>query len=107
MANSWRIDPNKITRYLLHSASTTGGATKATFFMAFGFTPANWQVLHDALIEHASTAYLDNIDSSSPYGPKEVYRCGIRSPDGRNPCICSVWQHRHGDWWFITAYPWP
>jgi hypothetical protein len=107
MANSRRIDSRKIAQYLLNPASATGGAAKAAFFTAFGFVSSNPQALRDSLIDHPLTAYLDGIDSSSPYGLKEVYRCAIRSPDGRHPCICSVWQHRQGDWWFITAYPWP
>ncbi len=39
------------------------------------------------------------------YGEKRVYRCSIITPDGRDPCIRTVWQLRSGDYWPVTAYP--
>ena len=41
----------KITDYLLNDAHPNNGG-KAKFFMAFGFTPANWQELKNALLDH-------------------------------------------------------
>jgi len=46
-----------------------------------------------------------DIDTTSTYGTKYVYRCRIITPDARNPCILTVWQHREGDYWLVTAYP--
>ena len=41
----------KITDYLLNDAHPNNGG-KAKFFMAVGFTPANWQELKNALLDH-------------------------------------------------------
>ena len=34
-----------------------------------------------------------------------IFRCSIVTPNGRNPCIRTVWQRRDGDYWLVTAYP--
>lgn len=102
--DSLTIDCRKITEYLLNEHSPAG-AGKCKFFNGFGFLPEEWQRLHDALIRHPVTA--DLVDRQpSPYGEKQIYRCSIRSPDNRDPCILTVWQFRNGGWNFVTAYPW-
>ncbi len=45
------VEERKIAEYLL-SSSHRFGASKARFFMAFGFTAASWNVLADALCSH-------------------------------------------------------
>lgn len=102
--DSLTIDARKITDYLLNEKSPTG-AGKCKFFMGFGFKPEDWPQLQNALISHPLTADLTE-SQPSPYGEKKVYRCSIRSPDGRHPCILTVWQFRTGEWHFVTAYPW-
>ena len=42
----------KITRYLLNPAHPAGGS-KASFFLRFGFTVADWPRLAGALLRHA------------------------------------------------------
>jgi hypothetical protein len=42
----------KITRYLL-SETHPAGRSKARFFTAHGFSPAQWEVLATALPDHA------------------------------------------------------
>ncbi len=102
--DEWRIDPRKISEYLLNPNSETG-SSKARFFQAGGFESENWQAFADALLAHTRTATLVDVDNSSPYGTKYVFRCAIETPDRRNPCILSVWQRREGDTWLVTAYP--
>ena len=100
----WLVDPRKITDYLL-SASSPTGAPKNRFFRSVGFEPAAWSVLRDALARHPITAELAFIDPSSPYGEKRVYQCNITSPNGKNPCIRTVWQRAGSDFPLLTAYP--
>ena len=100
----WRVDQRKIHDYLLSETSPTGAA-KNRFFKARGFTRQAWQAFGDALVEHTRTATLRDVDQSSPYGEKRTYQCALITPDGRNPCILTVWQHREGDFWLVTAYP--
>ncbi|WP_409565099.1 DUF6883 domain-containing protein [Methylobacterium sp. J-090] len=42
----------------------------------------------------------------SRWGTKYVVRCNVETPDGRNPCILSVWNVLPGttNALFITAY---
>ena len=47
------VPDRKVTHYLLNSAHPAGGS-KASFFLRFGFTVADWQQLAEALIRHAS-----------------------------------------------------
>jgi hypothetical protein len=102
--NEWRIDPSKLLNYLL-SDTSAAGAAKNRFFRKFGFSPASWEVMHDALLEHPKRARLLETDLSSRYGRKDIYQCQIGTPDRRDPCIVTVWQYRDGDYWFVTARP--
>ena len=100
-----RVDRSKVEDYLLHPINGRG---KAAFFAAYGFSPARWDVLRDALLEHAALGRLTNA-VVSPYGTRYIVRGGLRTPDGRDPqpTVCSVWQADHGDVGLrlITAYP--
>jgi hypothetical protein len=102
--DDWRVDPRKILDYLLNSRSATGAA-KSRYFESGGFSREAWQVFRAALIDHARTATLQEVDRSSPYGEKHVFRCNILTPDASEPCIQTVWQKRDGDFWLVTAYP--
>ena len=100
----WQVDPRKILDYLLNEASPTGAA-KARFFRAGGYQRGYWMELAEALCAHPTTASLQEIDAGSPYGEKRVFRCRIAMPDGRAPCIRTVWQRRDGVYWLVTASP--
>ena|SRR5271165_5330030 len=102
--HDWRVDPRKIIDYLL-SATSDAGAAKNRFFRAVGFMPDAWDVMRDALVAHPLTANRREIDTASPYGTKHVFRCRLTTPDRSDPCILTVWQYRHGDYWLVTAYP--
>jgi uncharacterized protein DUF6883 len=74
----------KITDYLLKNPG------KAKFFLAFGFTLAQWQELHNALLWHVVThEYVEEILLDD--GVKYVVEGLLQSPDGRNPQVRSVW----------------
>jgi hypothetical protein len=101
------LDDRKIIRYLLNTVHPTG-ASKAQFFISFGFSPGNWTELKSALLEHPQNNPAIS-QARSPFGQKFEVRCLLVTPDGRNPCIISVWiieppvlSPR-----FITAYPNP
>ena len=89
----------KITDYLLKNPG------KAKFFLAFGFTLAQWHVLRDALLRHvviheyAKEILLDD-------GVKYIVEGFLQSPDGRNPQVRSVWMIDDGRSYprLISAY---
>ncbi|HEX2347428.1 MAG TPA: hypothetical protein VHI51_03240 [Ktedonobacterales bacterium] len=56
----------------------------------FGFTLAQWQVLHDALLQHVVTHEYTSVISLDD-GVKYVVEGTLQSPDGRNPQVRSVW----------------
>jgi hypothetical protein len=76
-------DP-KITEYLLKNPG------KARFFVGFGFSLAQWQVLRDALLRHVGAhEYVKEILLDD--GVKYVVEGALQSPDARNPRVRSVW----------------
>jgi hypothetical protein len=95
----------KVTEYLLNT-SHEEGSSKAAFFSKFGFSRDSWMSLAKALHAHAEHNAVDEIIPSR-WGTKYVVRCGVESPDGRNPSILSVWNVRPGqtDAVLVTAYP--
>jgi hypothetical protein len=101
------LDDGKITRYLLNTVHPTG-ASKAKFFISFGFSPRNPDELKSALLTHPHSNPV-TCQSTTPFGQKFEISCSLISPDGRNPCIVSVWIIEPPDPnpRFITAYPNP
>ena len=106
VANATLADA-KITQYLLNPAHPTGAA-KARFFVLFGFSPANWAELKKALLEHPLSNPVTD-QRSRPFGELFEVSCALVTPDGRNPCIISIWLIEPPDPnpKFITAYPNP
>ena len=83
------------TRDYLLNPTHPDGHDKAVLFASFGFRRENWQMLATALARHP----VDNPvfkRVTSDFGMKYVVRCNIVSPDGRNPCIQSVWMVDNG-----------
>lgn len=79
----------KVRDYLL-DAGNVQNRGKAGLFGPFGFNRDEWQILATALRCHP----IDNDvaeEKLSPHGTKYVVRCNLVSPDGRNPCITTVW----------------
>ncbi|MBZ0304194.1 MAG: hypothetical protein K8J31_30950 [Anaerolineae bacterium] len=96
----------KIVRYLLDLTSENGRA-KAAFFLAFGFTIDKWQVMAEALKQHASDHEVIKTDERPPFGVHYVVEGAINTPDGRNPGVRVVWIIDEGDDTprLVSAYP--
>jgi hypothetical protein len=103
--NAAFIQPSKIQNYLLNPEHPIGGS-KADYFMSFGFSPEQWEVLRVALLEHARTAEIIEIRQKK-HGIAYAVRGKLTTPDDRNPVILSVWQidESQDAPRFITAYP--
>jgi hypothetical protein len=88
-ATAAHVEERKVRDYLLNDRHPGNGG-KAAYFRAFGFDAATWTVLRAALVEHA---IVNRIAATSrpPHGTKHAVRCSLRTPDGRNPCVTTVW----------------
>jgi hypothetical protein len=97
------VEKAKITDYLL-SEEKSGG--KSAFYMAFGFTLADWVILKEALIQHASTHEVTR-SSETSHGIKYIIEGEMQTPEGRSPQVCSVWIVDTGKDAprLVTAYP--
>lgn len=97
------VDEQKITAYLLSDERSEG---KATFFAAFGFSLARWELLRDALLAHAAVHEVRRT-VDNPYGAKYIIEGSLATPDGRNPLVRSVWIIEAGSNAprLVTAYP--
>ena len=102
------LNDEKITKYLLDPSHSSEAAAKAKFFTSFGFSQANWDELKDALLAHPLTNIIAS-KTANLYGEKYTVSCSILTPDGRNPCVISVWIIEPPDTnrKFVTAYPGP
>lgn len=79
----------KITHYLLAETHPTGRG-KAQFFVSLGFRAESWRTLAAALRQHAQDCELAAVETTS-FGRRYVVEGPIKSPDGRNPNLRSVW----------------
>ncbi|MDB5971318.1 MAG: hypothetical protein JWQ90_3768 [Hydrocarboniphaga sp.] len=98
------VQQNKIVGYLLDLHHPQGGS-KARFFTAFGFDQQDWPIFASALQQHGMTQQLQS-ETPTAFGPTYEVACSIVTPDGRNPCIISVWiaePSTHPR--LVTAYP--
>ena len=98
------VPERKITHYLL-SRIHEEGAAKARFFLRFGFTKDQWEIMASALLAHAREHEVTKTVPSS-FGLKYVIEGTLWTPDGRNPAVRSVWMINHGatNPRFVTAY---
>jgi hypothetical protein len=83
------VDAAKVRDYLLNTGNLQNRG-KAGQFGQSGFRRDGWQALADALRVHAMTNHVVQT-APSPHGVKYVVQCNLQSPDGRNPCLRSVW----------------
>jgi hypothetical protein len=99
------VPSDKVLRYLLDVTSNRG-KDKAAFLMAFGFRIEDWQVLADALLQHAAR-YEVTSTRETDYGIHYTIEGALESPDGRNPSMRVVWIMRDGETFpsLVTAYP--
>lgn len=99
------VEARKLSEYLM-SADHPIGKSKAAFFSQFGFVRADLEALEKALCDHAMTQPVVEVKSSY-HGTKYVVECACQTPDGRNPCINSVWitEPNNQAPRLVTAYP--
>lgn len=99
------MHPEKVTGYLL-SHSSPHKSAKATFFESFGFTLQDPELVRRAFLLHGLTNEVIEIQDSN-FGTKFKVCCSINTPDGRNPCITTVWitDQATGNLRFVTAVP--
>jgi hypothetical protein len=80
----------KIIRYLLNLESENG-KTKARFFLSFGFTIETWEIMAQAIKQHAGIHDVAKIEIRPPFGVHYVVEGSLITPDGRNPKVRVVW----------------
>lgn len=99
------VENKKITEYLLNSQHPVG-QHKAKFFSAFGFSIQDVPAFKDALIEHAKNR-VHTGTKQNQFGSYFTVECNIECPDGRSPCIETVWELKSGSQEprLVTAYP--
>jgi hypothetical protein len=97
---SWR----KVRDYLLNVNHRDGGP-KARFFLAKSFSVGAWRTFADAIVRHRVDNPIQETDAME-FGLKVTVRCRLRTPDGRDPCILTVWMVEDaGTPRLVTAYP--
>src|SRR5688500_5873149 len=99
------VPEQKITRYLLNPLHPAGGS-KATFFLRFGFTGADWQRLADALLLHARKNEVVAMEQTG-HGTRYVVDGAMAAPDGSVLNVRSAWYIGIGADAprFVTAHP--
>lgn len=95
----------KITGYLLDLQHEAGGS-KAVFFRRHGFTSDRAETMAAALAQHPDRNSVEDV-ASDIWGTRYVVRCSIATPDGRDPCVRTVWMVRAGEHHarLVTAFP--
>jgi hypothetical protein len=99
------VHQQKISGYLL-STIHAHGKGKAAFFTRYGFSGTSWEILAEALLDHASEHEVRTLRTTL-HGTNYVIEGELQTPDGRNPQVRSVWCVRHDDVipYLVTAYP--
>jgi len=99
------IPEAKITKYLLCLEHKYGGS-KAKFFINAGFKVDDWKVFEAALLQHPADHEIVKIERT-PFGKNYVIECSIHAPNGKSPCIRSIWTIEDAEEIprLVTAYP--
>lgn len=99
------VEREKVTDYLLNAAHRYG-ASKARFFLEFGFRLEEWEQLADALREHGQVHAVTKTNVT-PFGPRYEIDGELVTPGGQTPRIRTVWQldHEQPAPRLITAHP--
>ncbi len=95
----------KVLDYLLN-AEHPQGKSKAQYFTRFGFSDQDHVALLEALLTHPDHNEIARVEEND-YGTKTTVECRVKTPDGRDPCIRSVWFLERGSsiQRLVTAYP--
>ncbi|MFT8245619.1 DUF6883 domain-containing protein [Roseomonas sp. BN140053] len=101
-----QIADRKITHYLL-DPNSKDGRSKCSYFAGQGFSLAEWQLLRDAIMQHPMDHLVTGEPRRDKWGRRYEVRCSLRTPNGKNRCIRTIWQIDADDPRpkFITAYP--
>lgn len=99
------VERDKIADYLLNPTHRYG-ASKARFFVSFGFDAEAWEVLAERLREHGQRNEVMKV-RQTVFGPRYQVEGPLHTPDGRQPLVRTVWQLDKGQIAprLITAYP--
>ena len=97
--------PEKFTTYLLDTTHPKGRG-KALFFLHFGFTASEWQVLARAFITHAQQHEVVRVVPTL-FGVRYIVEGSLETPSGRRPIVRVVWFVRNDEVSprLVTAYP--
>jgi len=101
------VPERKVTHYLLNPGHPAGGS-KAWFFLRFGFTVAEWQILAEALLRHARENEVVETEQT-PHGRRYVVEGRLIAPGGAGLNVRSAWyiDAVGGAPRFVTAHPLP
>ncbi len=101
------VDTAKVRDYLLNAGHPQNGG-KCKFFELCGFTRSQFGVLQEALRSHPVVNAIVKT-ATSQHGTKYVVECNIQSPNGRNPCVTTVWiiDTNGANPRFVTVYAGP
>jgi hypothetical protein len=103
-ARQCMVEDEKLSGYLLNIDHEHGRA-KAIFFLAFGFTESDLSTFRAALQQHPISNHVSK-KVRNEFGQKYLVTCILQTPDGRNPCINTVWIEEDGGApRLVTAYP--
>lgn len=82
------------------------GKNKGGYFLRLGFSERNFEVLREALLQHARENGIEEV-TETDYGVKYHLVGELVSPDGRNPRTITIWQIDRRGWRprLVTAYP--
>ena len=99
------VSKRKITEYLL-SDRHPSGKSKSRFFRDFLFSPAQWEVMANALKSHA-IRYDIVRNEKSPFGQRFVIEGLLETPGGKQVNVRTVWFIESGEEipHFVTAVP--
>jgi hypothetical protein len=99
------VEREKIVDYLLNPAHRYG-ASKARFFIEFGFRLNEWEQLAAALREHGQNHDVARVTETG-FGPRYAVGGELNTPSGRRPYVRTVWQMDNGAVAprLISAYP--
>lgn len=99
------VPQTKVADYLL-SFTHRDGHSKAMFFTRFGYTGDDWEMLAQALLQHAADHEVTTVEDS-PFGTRYAVDGELQAPDGRRPYIRVVWFIATGEHipYLVTAYP--
>lgn len=99
------VQQEKITGYLLNTEHLYG-ASKARFFVGFGFRQEVWEELAAALKEHGQRHEVASVRETE-FGVRYAVDGVLRAPDNRQPRVRTIWQIDDGEIAprLITAHP--